>query len=81
MLPKFDQDMLRIKLLNELELPHREEMEAKEEQIKKLETAAQELQKLLELESEKMTAIEQHRQEELKMVQAAHNEEITRLMR
>lgn len=25
-LPKFDQDMIRIKILNELELPHREEM-------------------------------------------------------
>lgn len=34
-LPKFDQDMIRIKILNELELPHREEMEAKDDEIER----------------------------------------------
>lgn len=48
-LPKFDQDMLRIKLLNELELPHRQELEVKEEQIQKLEIGCSELTKRLEL--------------------------------
>ena len=37
-LPKFDQDMIRIKLLNELELPHREELETREDDIRRLET-------------------------------------------
>lgn len=58
-LPRFDQDMIRIKLLNELELPHREEVEARDDQIRRQQTAILELEKKLELESAKTQALQE----------------------
>lgn len=68
-IPVLDQDMIKIKLINELETPHKLQMEAKSIEIEKLQEETYELKRQLELALTKCEAIQTEREKEIKAFQ------------
>ena len=64
-LPKMDEDMLRIRLINELEIPHREEMDDLAKDLSRLQSEVLEAQKGSEVLEAKLQHTEKIKQQEL----------------
>ncbi|CAK87391.1 unnamed protein product (macronuclear) [Paramecium tetraurelia] len=67
--PSFDQDMIRIKLLNELEIPHRQQLEVKQNEIEKLNEVIYQLKRNLDLEIAKVETTKLENAKEIKLIQ------------
>ncbi|CAD8181371.1 unnamed protein product [Paramecium pentaurelia] len=67
--PSFDQDMIRIKLLNELEIPHRQQLDVKQNEIEKLNEVIYQLKRNLDLEIAKVETIKLEYTKESKLIQ------------
>ncbi|CAD8186570.1 unnamed protein product [Paramecium octaurelia] len=67
--PSFDQDMIRIKLLNELEIPHRQQLEVKQNEIEKLNEVIYQLKRSLDLEIAKVETTKLENAKEIKLIQ------------
>ncbi|CAD8080746.1 unnamed protein product [Paramecium primaurelia] len=67
--PSFDQDMIRIKLLNELEIPHRQQLDVKQNEIEKLNEVIYQLKRNLDLEIAKVETIKLEYTKEQKLIQ------------
>ncbi|CAD8101143.1 unnamed protein product [Paramecium sonneborni] len=67
--PSFDQDMIRIKLINELEIPHRQQLEVKQNEIEKLNEIIYQLKRNLDLEIAKVETTKLENGKEIKLLQ------------
>ncbi|CAD8183514.1 unnamed protein product [Paramecium octaurelia] len=70
--PAFDQDMMRIKLLNELDLPHRQQLEQKQLEIEKLNETIYQLKRKIDLEISRVETIQVDKEKEMKLLSEKH---------
>ncbi|CAK90421.1 unnamed protein product (macronuclear) [Paramecium tetraurelia] len=70
--PAFDQDMMRIKLLNELDLPHRQQLEQKQLEIEKLNEIIYQLKRKIDLEISRVETIQIDKDKEMKLLSEKH---------
>ncbi|CAD8169045.1 unnamed protein product [Paramecium pentaurelia] len=70
--PAFDQDMMRIKLLNELDLPHRQQLEQKQLEIEKLNEIIYQLKRKIDLELSRVETIQVDKDKEMKLLSEKH---------
>ncbi|CAD8080201.1 unnamed protein product [Paramecium primaurelia] len=70
--PAFDQDMMRIKLLNELDLPHRQQLEQKQLEIEKLNETIYQLKRKIDLELSRVETIQIDKDKEIKLLLEKH---------
>ena len=68
-MPILDQDMIKIKLINELEVPHKLQMEAKNIEVEKLQDENYELKRQIEMSLAKNDALKQEKEKENKTLQ------------
>ena len=68
-MPILDQDMIKIKLINELELPHKLQLEAKLMEMEKLQDENYELKRQLELALSKIEGLRGGKEKEIRALQ------------
>lgn len=68
MIPSFDYDVLRIKIINELDIPHQLQLEQKQDEIDKLQDLIYDLKNQIVLMQSKLEMQETQYQNELKML-------------
>ena len=68
-MPILDQDMIKIKLINELEVPHKLQMEAKNIELDKFQEENYELKRQIELAIAKNESLKQEKDKEIKSIQ------------
>ncbi|EAR85064.2 hypothetical protein TTHERM_00530160 (macronuclear) [Tetrahymena thermophila SB210] len=79
-LPSLDQDMIRVRLLNELEAPHRIELEAKQLEIERLQEKHYDLKRQLELFKTKYEVITAEAQRDIRELKEKHKIELKDMM-
>ncbi|KAL4440811.1 hypothetical protein ABPG74_013792 [Tetrahymena malaccensis] len=79
-LPSLDQDMIRVRLLNELEAPHRIELEAKQLEIERLQEKQYDLKRQLELFKTKYEVITAEAQRDIRELKEKHKIELKDMM-
>ncbi|KAM3147617.1 hypothetical protein pb186bvf_000424 [Paramecium bursaria] len=70
--PSFDQDMMRIKVINELEIPHRQQLEAKQNEIEKLNEQIYQKKREIDLGSIRIEQILQDNKKEIQIILDRH---------
>ena len=68
-MPILDQDMIKLKLINELEVPHKLQMEAKNIELEKFQEENYELKRQIELALAKNESLKQEKDKEIKSMQ------------
>ena len=68
-MPILDQDMIKIKLINELEVPHKLQMEAKIMELEKLQDENYELKRQIELALAKNEALKTDKEKDIRNIQ------------
>lgn len=71
-IPILDQDMIKIKLINELEVPHKLQMEAKNFENDKLQDENYEIKRQIELTLAKNDVLKSEKEKEIKQLQIRH---------
>ena len=71
-IPTLDHDMMRIKIINELELPHRQTLDAKHAEIEKLQDQIYELRRQNDMLSTKLDAIRYEAEKDIKDLKERH---------
>lgn len=67
-MPNLEIDMIKIKLINELETPHRMQMEAKQCEIEKFMEENYELKKFIDLTKAKIEELKNEKEKDIKML-------------
>jgi len=71
-IPSLDHDMIRIKIINELEVPHRQAIEAKQQEIDKLQDQVYELKRQLDILNTKYDAVRFEAEKDIKDLKERH---------
>ena len=71
-IPTLDHDMLRIKIINELELPHRQALDEKNAEIDKLQDQIYELKRQNDMLSTKLEAVRYEAEKDIKDLKERH---------
>ena len=71
-IPTLDHDMMRIKIINELELPHRQALDAKNAEIDKLQDQIYELKRQNDMLSTKLEAVRYEAEKDIKDLKERH---------
>jgi predicted nucleic acid-binding Zn-ribbon protein len=79
-IPSLDHDMIRIKIINELEVPHRQALDQKQNEIEKLQDQGNHLKKEFELLQTKFNSVRFEAERDIKALKERHKVELNDLM-
>jgi len=79
-IPSLDHDMIRIKIINELEIPQRQALEAKDEEIDKLQAQVFELKRQVDFTNSRYETIRFEAEKDIRDLKERHKLEINDLM-
>jgi len=79
-IPSLDHDMIRIKIINELEIPHRQAIETKNQEIDRLQDQVYELKRQVEFTNSKYESIRLEAEKDIRDLKERHKFEINDLM-
>ena len=71
-IPSVDNDMMRIKVINELEGPHRQALEAKQQEIDRLQDQVYELKRIVEITNSKYDSIRFEAEKDIRDLKERH---------
>ncbi|KAL4512473.1 hypothetical protein ABPG72_005475 [Tetrahymena utriculariae] len=79
-IPSFDQDMLRIKIINELEIPHRNQLEAKQEELERMQEQLDEYKRQINILNSRLEIINKDHERDIKSIKERHHLEVSEFM-
>ncbi|KAL4474733.1 hypothetical protein ABPG74_001429 [Tetrahymena malaccensis] len=79
-IPSFDQDMLRIKIINELEIPHRNQLEAKQEELERMQEQVDEYKRQINILNSRLEIINKDHERDIKSIKERHHLEVSEFM-
>jgi chromosome segregation ATPase len=79
-IPSVDNDMMRIKVINELEGPHRQALEAKQQETDRLQDQVYELKRIVEITNSKYDSIRFEAEKDIRDLKERHKYEVNDLM-
>ncbi len=71
-IPSLDHDMIRIKIINELEVPHRQAIDTKQHEVDKLQDQVYELKRQLDILNTKYEAVRFEAEKDIKDLKERH---------
>ena len=71
-IPSLDHDMIRIKIINELEMPHRQQIESKDHEINRLHDQIYELKRQLDISNTKLDGLKFEAEKDIKSLKEKH---------
>lgn len=71
-IPSFDQDMLRIKIINELEIPHRTAIESRQDELDSIRETLYENNRVIDMLHSKIDLLQKEHQRDLKSIKERH---------
>ena len=79
-IPSVDNDMMRIKIINELEFPHRQAIESKQLEVDRLQDQVYELKRIVEITNSKYESIRFEAEKDIRDLKEHHKFEVSDLM-